>query len=186
MKKIGHTFYKQDAASLARDVIGAVLVHRVRGKEYRARIVEAEAYVGPHDLASHSSKGRTKRTEVMFGPAGRAYVYLIYGMYEMFNIVAGAAGSGQAVLIRAAEPLNDWNVDLSGPGKLTRAFKITRSQNGLDLTKDRLFLLHDPDYRPRVKRTRRIGVDYAREWKDALLRFVDGKSSAISGRRTVS
>lgn len=185
LRKIGHTFYTRDAARLARDVIGAVLVHRVRGKEYRARIVEAEAYVGPHDLASHSSKGRTKRTEVMFGPAGRAYVYLIYGMYEMFNIVAGAAGSGQAVLIRAAEPLGDWKVDLSGPGKLTRAFKIKRSQNGLDLTNDRLFLLHDPDYRPRIKRTRRIGVDYAKEWKDVLLRFVDAKSNALSGRRAV-
>ena len=181
MGRIGQSFYRRDAAQLARDVIGKILVRRVNGKEYWARIVEAEAYVGPHDLASHSSKGRTKRTEVMFGPAGRAYVYLIYGMYEMFNIVAGTTGSGQAVLIRAAEPLRDWEVDLSGPGKLTRAFKITRSQNGLDLTKDRLFLLSDPDYRPRIKRTGRIGVDYAKEWKDALLRFVDIRSSAVSG-----
>jgi DNA-3-methyladenine glycosylase len=184
LRKIGRTFYMQDAAALARGVIGTVLVHRVRGKEYRARIVEAEAYVGPHDLASHSSRGRTKRTEVMFGPAGRAYVYLIYGMYEMFNIVTGETGSGQAVLIRAAEPLGNWKADLSGPGKLTRAFRIMRSQNGLDLTGDRLFLLHDPDYRPRIKRTRRIGVDYAKHWKDALLRFFDARSSAVSGRRT--
>ena len=183
MRKIGLRFYKREATRLARDVIGAVLVHSVRGREYRARIVEAEAYVGPQDLASHSSRGRTKRTEVMFGPAGRAYVYLIYGMYTMFNIVAGAAGSGQAVLIRAAEPLGDWKVDLSGPGKLTRAFKITQSLNGLNLTTGRLFLVHDPDYRPRIKRTRRIGVDYAQEWKDALLRFVDAKSAAVSGRR---
>ena len=145
--------------------------------------METEAYVGPHDLASHSSRGRTKRTEVMFGPAGRAYVYLIYGMYTMFNIVAGAAGSGQAVLIRAAEPLGGWKVDLSGPGKLTRALKITRSLNGLDLTADRLFLLHDPDYRPRIKRTTRIGVEYAKEWRNALLRFVDVRRAAASGRR---
>jgi DNA-3-methyladenine glycosylase len=184
LRKIGRTFYMQDAAALARGVIGTVLVHRVRGKEYRARIVEAEAYVGPHDLASHSSRGRTRRTEVMFGPAGRAYVYLIYGMYEMFNIVTGETGSGQAVLIRAAEPLGNWKADLSGPGKLTRAFRITRSQNGLDLTGDRLFLLHDPDYRPRIKRTRRIGVEYAKLWKDALLRFFDARSSAVSGRGT--
>jgi len=183
LRRIGHSFYKQDAARLARDIVGAVIVHRVRGKELRARIVEVEAYVGPHDLASHSSRGRTKRTEVMFGPAGRAYVYLIYGMYKMFNIVAGAAGSGQAVLIRAAEPLGDWNVDLSGPGKFTRAFKITRSLNGLDLTTNRLFLLHDPNYRPRIKRTTRIGVEYAKEWKDALLRFIDTKSAAVSGQR---
>lgn len=183
MRKIGHSFYKRNAARIAHDVIGAVLVHRVRGKELRARIVEAEAYVGPHDLASHSSKGLTKRTEVMFGPAGYAYVYLIYGMYKMFNIVTGSAGSGQAVLIRAAEPLGDWDVDLSGPGKLTRAFKITRSLNGLDLTMDRLFLLHDRDYQPRIKRTKRIGIDYAKEWKDALLRFVDTKSAAVSRQR---
>ena len=183
MRKIGHSFYKCEAARLARDIIGAILVHRVRGKEYRARIVEAEAYVGPHDRASHSCRGRTKRTEVMFGPTGHAYVYLIYGMYKMFNIVSGPAGSGQAVLIRAAEPLCDWKVDLSGPGKLTRAFKITHSFNGLDLTTDRLFLLHDPDYRPRIIRTKRIGVDYAKEWKDALLRFVDTKSAAVSRQR---
>jgi DNA-3-methyladenine glycosylase len=183
--KIGQPFFRQQAARLAQGLIGTILVHRVRGKEYRARIVETEAYVGPHDLASHSSKGRTRRTEVMFGPAGRAYVYLIYGMYEMFNIVAGKTGSGQAVLIRAAEPLDGWAADLSGPGKLTRAFKITRSLNGLDLTGDRLFLLRDPSYRPLVKRTRRVGVDYAKEWKDALLRFFDAKSAAVSGRRVV-
>ncbi len=173
MKKIRRAFYQQNAEQLARSLIGAVLVHRFRGKNYRARIVEAEAYVGPHDLASHSSKGRTKRTEIMFGPAGHAYVYLIYGMYEMFNIVAGKTGSGQAVLIRAAEPLDGWNADLSGPGKLTRALRISRSHNGLDLTGDRLFLLRDPALRPKIRRTSRIGVDYAREWKDAKLRFLE-------------
>jgi DNA-3-methyladenine glycosylase len=180
MKKIRRAFYQQNAVSVARGLIGAVLVRRFRGKEYRARIVETEAYVGPHDLASHSSKGRTERTEIMFGPAGRAYVYLIYGMYEMFNIVAGRTGSGQAVLIRAAEPLVGWKADLSGPGKLTRALKITRSLNGSDLTGDRLFLMRDPAYRPRIKRTRRVGVDYAKEWKDALLRFFDAKSASVS------
>jgi len=185
LKKIGHAFFRCNAKKLARDLIGTILVHRVRGKAYRARIVEAEAYVGPHDLASHSSRGRTKRTEVMFGPAGHAYVYLIYGMYEMFNIVAGETGSAQAVLIRAADPLDDWQADLSGPGKLTRALKIVRSENGLDLTGDRLFLLHDPAYRPRIARTTRIGVEYAKEWKDALLRFYDAGSPAVSQRHSV-
>lgn len=180
MKKLGHPFYRQNAELLARNLIGAILVHRVRGKVYRARIVETEAYIGPHDLASHSSKGRTRRTEVMFGPAGRAYVYLVYGMYEMFNIVAGETGSGQAVLIRAAEPLDNWKADLSGPGKLTRAFKITRSTNGLELTGDRIYLLKDPRCRPTLRRSKRIGVDYAGVWKDALLRFVDARSPALS------
>ncbi len=176
MKKLNRTFFQQDAEKLARSLIGAVLVHRFRGKNYRARIIETEAYVGPHDLASHSSKGRTKRTEVMFGPAGRAYVYLIYGMYQMFNIVAGKIGSGQAVLIRAAEPLDGWKADLTGPGKLTRALGITSSDNGLDLTGDRIFLLRDSALRPKIRRTSRIGVDYAREWKEVKLRFLEVKS----------
>ncbi len=116
----------------------------------------------------------------MFGPAGHAYVYFIYGTHEMFNIVAGKTGSGQAVLIRAAEPLNSWEADLSGPGKLARAFKITRDYNGLDLTGDKLFLLHDPERRPRIVRTKRIGCDFAGEWKDKLLRFLDADSKAVS------
>lgn len=183
MHRLGHVFFQRDAKKLAQDLIGAVLVRRVRGREFRARIVETEAYVGPRDLASHSSKGRTKRTEVMFGPAGRAYVYLIYGMYEMFNVVAGRMGSGQAVLIRAAEPLDNWKADLSGPGKLTRALKITRTENGLDLTGEKLFLVGDPRCHPRVERTRRVGVEYAKEWKDALLRFVDASSPDVSRPR---
>jgi DNA-3-methyladenine glycosylase len=179
---IGSSFYQCDAKTLARVLIGAIIVRRYRGREYRGRIVEAEAYIGPQDLASHSSKGRTKRTEIMFGPAGRAYVYLIYGMYEMFNIVAGRTGSGQAVLIRAAEPLDGWEADLSGPGKLTRAFRITHAENGLDLNGGRLYLMHDPDYLPRTRRAKRIGVEYAGEWKDRLLRFFDDRSKAVTHR----
>jgi DNA-3-methyladenine glycosylase len=182
LKKLNHSFYRRDAIKLAQDLIGAIIVRRTRGREYRARIVEAEAYTGPQDLASHSSKGRTKRTETMFGPVGHAYVYLIYGMYEMFNIVAGKAGSGQAVLIRAAEPLGDWNADLSGPGKLTRALGITRIMNGLDLTGDMLFLLHDPGYRPLIRRAKRVGVEYAGAWKDKLFRFFDNRSTAVTHR----
>jgi DNA-3-methyladenine glycosylase len=155
---------------LAKDLIGKILVRRVRGKEYRARVVETEAYLGPRDLASHASKGRTRRTEVLFGPAGRAYVYLIYGIYEMLNVVAVEA---QAVLIRAAEPLDGWNADLSGPGRLTRALQITGSENGLDLTGAELFFLDDLTYQPRLSSAKRIGIDYAREWKDARLRFFD-------------
>lgn len=182
MRKINHSFYKRNAERLARDLIGTIVIHRRRGKAYRARIVETEAYIGPHDLASHSSKGRTKRTEVMFGPAGRAYVYLIYGMYEMFNIVAGETGSGQAVLIRAAEPLDDWDTDLSGPGKLTRALGITRSMNGLNLTGDSLYLVQDSKYQPRIRKAKRIGIEYAGEWKHRMLRFFDDTSTAVTHR----
>jgi DNA-3-methyladenine glycosylase len=165
---------------LARELLGTILVRSYRGKERRGRIVETEAYVGAHDLACHASRGRTKRTEVMFGPGGHAYVYLIYGMHDMFNIVSGPAEDPQAVLIRAAEPLDGWRADLSGPGKLARALRITRALNGCDLTGDELFLLGDPGYEPKVVQTSRIGVDYAKEWKDALLRFVDARSSAVS------
>jgi DNA-3-methyladenine glycosylase len=182
MKKLGRTFYRRDAETLARDLIGAVLVYRRRGRTYRARIVETEAYVGPHDLASHSSKGRTKRTALMFGQAGHAYVYLIYGMYEMFNIVAGKMGSGQAVLVRSAEPLDGWQADLSGPGRLTRGLGITHSANGKDLTGDWLYILRGSGAMPRIIKARRIGVDYAGEWKNRLLRFYDANSPAVTKR----
>lgn len=177
--KLGHSFFARPALELARDLIGTILVRRFRGRVYRARIVETEAYVGSHDLACHASKGRTRRTEVMFGPAGHAYVYFIYGMYDMFNIVASHVDDPQAVLIRGAVPLDDWKADLSGPGKLTRALRITRAQNGLDLTGDSLFFLGDSMYAPQIITTKRIGIDYAREWKDALLRFVDTNESAV-------
>jgi DNA-3-methyladenine glycosylase len=145
--------------------------------------VETEAYVGAHDLACHASKGRTKRTEVMFGVAGRAYVFLIYGMYDMFNIVAAGVGDPQAVLIRGAVPLDGWQADLSGPGKLARALRITRAQNGLDLTGESLFLTGDRTSHAEIETTRRIGIDYAGEWKHALLRFVEAGASEKTNRR---
>ena len=177
-KKLRRSFFQQPATELAAALIGKILVRRIRGKTFQARIVETEAYLGPRDLASHASKGRTSRTEVMFGPAGRAYVYLIYGMYWMLNVVAGTVGEAQAVLIRAAKPLDGWKADrclpdLSGPGRLTRAFEITRKENALDLTRGQLYFLDDPTYQARVVSAKRIGIDYAREWKDAPLRFLD-------------
>lgn len=186
MTKLGHSFFDRPAIELAPDLIGKIIVRCVRRKEFRARIVETEAYVGPHDLACHASKGRTKRTEVMFGPPGRAYVYLIYGMYEMFNIVASELNDPQAVLIRAAEPLDGWSADLSGPGKFTRALQITRTHNGLDLTGSRLYLIDDPSDRPQVVATPRIGIDYAQEWKHEPLRFIDPASKIFRPRRTMS
>jgi DNA-3-methyladenine glycosylase len=182
-KKLGPQFFDRDAAGLAHDLIGKILVRKVDGEQFRARIVETEAYVGPHDLACHAAKGRTNRTEVMFGPPGRAYVYFIYGVYDMLNIVTGPVGDAQAVLIRAAEPLDGWQADLSGPGKLTRAMRITRADNGLPLWSPTLFLQDDPADRPRVGRSRRVGVDYAKEWRDAHLRFHDVNSTAVSRPR---
>jgi len=183
-KKLNRAFYERPAIELAPDLLGKILVHRRRGRRLRARIVETEAYVGAHDLACHASKGRTRRTEVMFGPAGHAYVYLIYGMYPMFNIVASVPGDAQAVLIRAAEPLDGWDADLSGPGKLTRAFGITCTQNGVDLAGRELFLLEGTPP-PTIAVTKRIGVDYAQEWSHAMLRFIDKNSRAVSKVRAV-
>ena len=171
--RLGISFFEQTAIQLSASLPGTIFVKRVGRQLRRARIVEVEAYCGPRDLASHSSKGRTARTEVMFGRAGRAYVYFIYGMYWMFNVVAGRTGHAHAVLVRAAEPLDGWEADLTGPGKLARAFRITRAHNGRALTRDDFHFTRDPGYRPRVVRCRRIGVDYAGAWKDKPYRFVD-------------
>ncbi len=185
MEKLSQTFYERPAIELAPDLIGKIMIRKVGRKEFRARIVETEAYVGAHDLACHASKGRTTRTEVMFGPAGCAYVYLIYGIHEMFNIVAGEIDDPQAVLIRAAEPLDGWSTDLSGPGKLTRGMQITRAENGLKLTDRRLYLMDDLSDKPPVIATPRIGIDYAQEWKHELLRFLDPSSKAVSRHKGV-
>lgn len=174
--RLGPDTYGLTAIGLCTRLLGSILVKRVGSTIRRARIVEVEAYLGPRDLASHSSRGRTARTEVMFGPAGRAYVYFIYGMHWMFNIVAGRPGRAHAVLLRAAEPLDGWAADLTGPGKLAKQFGITREHNGRALDADDFHLVADPAYRPRIRRSKRIGVDYAGEWKDRLLRFVDVRS----------
>jgi len=190
-RRLRRAFYRRPATDLATALIGKVLVHRAGGREYIARIVETEAYVGPHDLACHASKGRTKRTEIMFGRPGHAYVYLIYGMYPMLNIVSGEAGHPEAVLIRAAETIlgweDDWKSNLSGPGKLCREMEISLADNTLDLTLSaKLYLLDDGQRpSPRIATSKRIGVDYAGEWKDALLRFYDADSNAVSGRKRV-
>ena len=179
-----HAFYRQDAVTVARALIGSILVRRYRNHVFHARIVETEAYVGPHDLACHAAKGRTQRTSTMYLPGGHAYVYFIYGMYDMLNVVTGSANDPQAVLIRAAEPLGTWptqNPDLSGPGKLTRALHLTRAQDRLDLSGPALHFLPCPLGRlPQIAVSPRIGVDYAKHWKDEPLRFFDAASAAVS------
>jgi len=183
--RLGTPFFAQSALRLSAQLPGTILVKRVGAGIRRARLVEVEAYVGPKDLASHSSKGRTARTEVMFGPAGRAYVYFIYGMHWMFNVVAGRIGHAHAVLVRAAEPLDGWDVDLTGPGKLARALRITGKHNGLALTGDDFHFEADPAYRPRVVRSVRIGIDYAGPWKDKLYRFVDVRNPVAARLRDI-
>lgn len=161
-------FYDRDTTMVARDLLGRILVHGER----RGRIVETEAYVGEHDLACHASKGRTARTAVMFGPPGRAYVYLIYGMHHCFNVVTEAEGHASAVLIRGLAPLEGETLVGNGPGRLCRALGIDRSLDGHDLTQPPLTLLPGtPVPARRIARGARIGVDYAGAWANAPLRF---------------
>jgi DNA-3-methyladenine glycosylase len=180
-QRLPRSFYRRDAETVARDLIGKILVRRTGKTTRRARIVETEAYVGAHDLACHAAKGRTARNEVMFGNAGYAYVYLIYGMYDMLNIVTGVEGDAQAVLIRAAEPLDAWDANLSGPGKICREMKITVARdNGRDLLGEFLYLQDDPEGAPKIACSRRINVDYAGEWIHPELRFYDVNSKAVT------
>ncbi len=182
-RKLPRSFFDRDAETVAEALIGKVLVRRIDAGEYRARIVETEAYVGTHDAACHASRGRTPRTSIMFGPPGYAYVYFVYGMHDMLNIVCSHEDDAQAVLVRAAEPLSGFEgpINLSGPGRLARGMRITaRRDNGVDLVGDRIFLLDDGEPPRRIVRSPRIGVDYAGAWKDAPLRFADAVSKAVS------
>jgi len=172
-------FFAEGATTVARRLIGCALVHGDRA----GLIVETEAYLGPDDLASHARFGPTQRTEVMFGPAGVSYVYLCYGIHQMFNIVTGAAGEGQAVLIRAIAPhlgLPDDPAIGRGPGKVTRALGLDRRHDRRDLARGDLFVAAGPAAPPRIARGPRIGVDYAGAWAARPLRFWWRDHSAVS------
>jgi len=186
--KLPRSFYSRSALDVASDLLGKVLVRRYRRRNLSGRIVETEAYVGPHDLACHASKGHTPRTAVMFGPPGHAYVYMIYGMHFCLNVVTEPVGRPAAVLIRAVEPLE--NVDLmrelrnnperdiniaSGPGKLCMAMSIDKLLNGADLLGTTIWI-EDRNLDPGpICTSPRVGVDYAGEYKDKPWRyFVDG------------
>ena len=186
--KLIRSFYSRPALDVASDLLGKILVRQLDGRTLTGKIVETEAYVGPHDLACHASKGHTPRTSVMFGPPGYAYVYMIYGFYFCLNVVTEPVGYPAAVLIRAVEPIE--NVDLmrelrnnperetniaSGPGKLCMAMSIDKQLNGADLLGTTIWI-EDRKLDPGPVRTSpRVGVDYAGEYKDKPWRFfVDG------------
>lgn len=156
-----------------------MLVHQTAGHRHRGRIVEVEAYVGEKDRACHASRGRTPRTEVMFGPAGHAYVYLIYGMYHCLNIVTEPEGFAAAVLIRAIEPLEGIDGSATGPGRLCRAMKIDRRHNGIDMTGGLLFVEMGVPAQ-RIVRTPRVGVEYAEGWARKPWRFYVADSPFVS------
>jgi DNA-3-methyladenine glycosylase len=179
--RLPRSFYARGTLTVARELLGMHLVHADGASTQVGRIVEVEAYKGPHDLAAHSSKGRTQRTEVMFGPPGHAYVYLIYGFWHCLNVVTASDGIPHAVLIRALEPIAGIENTTHGPGLLCRALHIDRSLNGADLVGDRLWLEKPHRYRkPRIVRTTRIGVDYAGDWAHKPWRFYDQDSPYVS------
>lgn len=171
-KKLEREFYNRDTILVAQELLGKYLVHH-SGKQIKiGKIVETEAYLGPHDLAAHSAKGLTKRTEVMFGPPGFAYVYMIYGMYYCLNVVTEAAGHASAVLIRALEPIQHIDARTQGPGLLTKAMHIDKRLNGHDLLSEQFYIENPTDTKRIVVVKRpRVGVDYAKHWAKRLLRF---------------
>lgn len=165
-KRLDRKFFERSTLVVARELLGKYLVRRADGELLRARIVETEAYHGPKDKASHASRGRTPRTAVMFGPPGHAYVYLIYGMYHCLNIVTGPDTFPSAVLIRGVE-------GIIGPGKLCRELKINKDLNEVDITTSKELWIEDGGPETgKIKRTPRIGIDYAKEYKDKPWRFV--------------
>lgn len=172
MKKLPRSFYQRETTLVAKSLLGCHLVHRINGIEKIGKIVEVEAYLGQHDLAAHSSKGVTKRTAIMFGPAGYAYVYLIYGIYYCFNVVTESHEVGSAVLIRALEPIANIEERTQGPGLLCKAMLIDGQLNGHDLLSDELFITEaTDDGTKKIVAKPRIGVHYAKEWALKPLRF---------------
>lgn len=169
--RLARSFYDRDAEVVALDLLGKQLVLVRDGVERVGRIVEVEAYLGEHDKAAHSCKGLTPRTQVMFGPPGYAYVYLIYGMYHCMNVVTETEGKASAVLLRALEPVQNIELRTQGPGLLAKAMQIDKSLNAHDLLSDDFFIADSAFESFEIVKRPRIGVDYAGEWAKKLLRF---------------
>ena len=188
-KKLPRSYYARSTLELCPDILGKVLVYDSPAGRLAARIVEVEAYIGEGDPACHASAGKTSRAGIMFGKPGHAYIYFIYGMYHCLNFVTEPEGTAAAILIRGAEPLEGERIMmanspkanpvtlLSGPGKLCRAFGLTREQNGLDLTKSELWVEDRGLAIKNVATSPRVGITKAtrRPW-----RFFDADSPAVS------
>jgi DNA-3-methyladenine glycosylase len=188
-KTLKRDFYLQDTISVARSLLGKVLVHKTDEGTVSGRIVETEAYL-MDDPACHASRGMTPRNAPMFGPPGHAYIYFTYGMHFCMNAVTAPDGVGEAVLIRAVEPI--LGIDImserrgtgiitnlaSGPGKLCQAFRLGREQNGLDLTKGELVIEEGEDVAQVVATTRvgiRLGAEKPWRFYEAGSRFISRK-----------
>lgn len=167
-KVLAQRFFARPALTVARNLIGKYLVVARGGKQFAYRITETEAYVGPHDKGSHAHKGRTKRTETMYAKPGTLYVYLIYGMYHMLNVVTDRHEYPAAVLIRGVRGLD-------GPGKLTKTLRITKALNNKKVGRESGLWFEDRGVivpRKDILKTPRIGIAYAKEWADKPFRFV--------------
>ena len=163
--RLPQSFFLRDVLDIAPDLLGKYLVRRFEdGRIERYRITETEAYRGMEDLACHASKGRTPRTEIMFLEGGTVYVYLIYGMYWMLNLVTGTEGNPSAVLIRGME-------GFPGPGRVGRQLHLDRSFYGESLTNSERIWVEDAEPVAKIRTSKRIGVDYAGEWADKPWRF---------------
>jgi DNA-3-methyladenine glycosylase len=187
-------WFNRPAAEIAADLLGCLLVHDAPEGRVAGRLVEVEAYQGPEDLAAHSSRGRTPRNAVMFGPPGHLYVYLVYGLHHCANIVCGPDGKPEAVLLRAAEITDGLELArarrgagvptrrlASGPGNLGAAFGLDRTHDGADLVSGPIWLA--PGRAPLgLERRPRIGVDYAGAWATRPLRFVIPDDPHLSRR----
>lgn len=182
MRILGRRFYSRDTIEVARNLLGKYLVRQINQKTLVGKIVEVEAYKGTDDPASHAYKGKTARNKPMFGEAGHAYIYFIYGKHYCLNVITEKAGIPGAVLIRALEPIagiefmkknrksNDLVKLTNGPGKLTEALRITKELNGWDLTKGKTLFISEPTVKEvfSVKATTRVGV---RKGEDKPWRF---------------
>lgn len=187
-KRLGESFYRRDASVVAPALLGKVLVLQSDQETMRARIVEVEAYLGERDEASHAFRGRTLRNDVMFGPPGHIYIYFTYGMHFCMNIVTAKVGEGQAVLLRALEPLGGIAAMIerrqtnaitnlcNGPAKLVQALGLGRSDNGRSLLGAQMWI-EDDDYRPQVTASPRVGISKA---VDLPLRFFITGSEFVS------
>ena len=157
-KRLGPAFYKKDVLEIAPSLIGKILVRKLpTGEELRFRITETEAYRGEEDSACHAKSGKTNRTKTLYEKGGCAYIYLCYGVHHLLNVVTGSENQPQAALIRGVESYN-------GPGKLTKAMRITKDLNGIDLTESEEIWIEDDGTKPEYVTGKRIGIDYADEY----------------------
>jgi DNA-3-methyladenine glycosylase len=174
--RIEPSFFQRDAVTVARELLGKTIVRRFDDNtEERFTITETEAYLGGEDLACHASKGRTPRTEIMFHEGGKIYVYLIYGMYWMLNFVTGHVDHPQAVLIRGID-------SIIGSGRVGRKLALDKSFYGEELTESTRLWVEDTLTTENYTTAPRVGVDYAREWKDKPWRFISLSHPATTKR----